>query len=289
MPAGSVIAVAGQPNLKFELLADVTSTTAGTYAGVFQSVATGPVPANAGTLTAIVTPVSGWTAVTNPQDAALGRNIETDTELRIRRNDLLTRPGGGTCDAIRADVLSVANVIQCGVYENVTTTYDSEGLAPHAIETVVWDGTVPAASNSKIAAAIWGAKPAGIQAQGTTVVQHTDTSGNVLNIGFTRATQLNIYLDITLTTNSKFDAAGGPTAVKNLLVARGNSLVTGDDVTALVLKSAVLEVNGGIQGVLDVVDFRLGLSASPTGSANIVVGRREIARFDTSRITVTVA
>lgn len=288
VPAGSLVAVSGQPSLQFELVTTVTSTTAGTYQGVFQAVNTGPIPANAGTLTVIVTPVSGWTTVTNPLDAVLGRLQETDTELRIRRQDLLTSPGGGTTSAIRADVLLVPGVLQCGVFENVSSTYDSEGLPPHAIEVVVWDGAVPAADNTKIANAIWGAKPGGIQAYGTTTVTHTDDSGNVLNIGFSRATQIPIYLDVTIVKNSKFDTVGGPTAIKNLLANKGNLLVQGDDVVALVLQSALLEVNGGIAGVTDVSSFKLGLSASPTGTANLVIGRREIARFDTSRITVTV-
>lgn len=222
VPAGSVIAVAGQPNLQFELVADVTSTVLGVYPGVFQATVVGPVPANAGTLTSIVTPVSGWTAVTNPLDATLGTNTETDTALRVRRLEEITRPGAATANAIRADVLAVAGVLQCKVYENYTEATDADGVPAKSFETLVWDGNTPVADNTEIVTAIYGSKPAGIRAHGTTTVLYTDDSDNEISIGFTRAVQRQIYVDITVVTNENFDAVDGPLAIKELIAAKGN-------------------------------------------------------------------
>ena len=285
VPAGTIFAVTGSPTSQFALDADVTSVLAGNYAGTATCTVTGPVVANAGTLEVIVAPVSGLNSVTNASDAEIGRNIETDAELRIRREAELTLAGSATADAIRADLLAVAGVLQVKVYENPTNAVDADGVPAHAFESVIWDGDTPEAANADIVEAIWGAKPAGIQAYGTTSVSHTDESGNVVVIGFTRSTAKNVYIDITVTTDSTFDAVNGPAAIKQLLVDRGNQLQQGDDVVALVLRAAALAQ----PGVTDAPVFELGFSASPSGTANLSVGTREIARFDTARITVTVA
>ena len=222
VPQGSLIAVNGQPNIQFELVTAVTSTTSGNYPGVFQATVTGPVAANAGTLTVIVTPVSGWNSVTNALSAELGENVETDAELRVRRRELVTRPGAANADAIRADVLSVDGVEQCFVFENVTTTTNADGMPAHSFEVVIWDGLSPAADNDEIADAIWDSKPAGIKAHGGTVISHTSESGDVVPIGFTRAAPRNIYIDLTVTTNSDFDVVNGPAAIKTLVATKGN-------------------------------------------------------------------
>lgn len=284
VPAGSLMEVTGGAASRFALVADVTSTSAGVYSGLARAIELGPVAANSGTLTTIVTAVSGWNSVTNADDADLGRNTETDTELRQRRADLLTIAGAASTDAIRADVLAVSGVLQCKVFENALETTDADGVPPHAFEVVVWDGTVPDALNADIAEAIWGSKPAGIRAFGVTTVTHTDDSGNVVNIGFTRSTAKDIYLDLTVTTNADFDTVNGPAAIKDLLVAAGNELTQGEDVVALVIRAAALAQ----LGVDDVPVFKLGFAVSPSGTSNLVIGSREIARFDTGNITVTV-
>lgn len=56
-------------------------------------------------------------------------------------------------------------------------------------------------TNGDIADAILGAKPAGIQAYGSTIVQVLDSFGNIYNIGFSRPTQVPIYVTIALVTD----------------------------------------------------------------------------------------
>jgi len=41
-----------------------------------------------------------------------------------------------------------------------------------------------------------------------------------------------------------------------------------------------------LAGVLDVPTFYLGFSASPSGTANLTIGTREIATFDVARVVV---
>lgn len=79
----------------------------------------GPIPAPVGTLIEILTPVSGWTSVNNTKQGVTGRFVETDSELRIRRNNSLRLLGAATVEAIRARILQeVSGVTSCFVFEN---------------------------------------------------------------------------------------------------------------------------------------------------------------------------
>lgn len=78
----------------------------------------GPIPAPAGTLTVIDTPVSGWDSVTNPLDVIPGTNIETDTEAMERRSLLLAAQGNGPLQSIVQKVLLLPNVLQAVGFEN---------------------------------------------------------------------------------------------------------------------------------------------------------------------------
>lgn len=284
VPAGSVLSVSGSPSIKFQLLADVTSVGAGVYPGTFECLDYGPVHANATTLTVIVTPVTGWNSATNPKDATLGRFVETDAELRLRREQELQQRGSSSADAIRAALYDVPGVIQALVYENSTMATDSKGLPPKSFEAVVWDGSVPQALDANLEQAVFDNKPAGIESYGSTLSKtFVDDSGNNILIEVTRATQLTIYIDATITTDANFDPINGPAAVKQALVDVGNALLIDGDVVLLKVRASAFNV----PGVTDVPVFQAGTTIV-TGVLNIPVGAHEIARFDTSRVNLTV-
>lgn len=284
VPADSIIAVDGQPAVRFALKTAVTSTGAGTYPGTFEATVTGPISANSGTLTVIVTPVSGWNSATNPLDADLGTVQESDTDYRKRQIQELQAPGECTVDAIRADLLLVAGVIEAFVFENTSMATDGDGVPPKAYECVIWDGSPPDADNTEVGQTIWNSKPAGIETYGSTSVTVKDSQDNDRTVKFSRATGKNVYLTYVLSVDPETYPVDGDAQVRAAVLAKGaTSLKMGSDVIALVLKAAPLVVTG----VLDVTDFRLGFSSSPSGTTNLTIGSREIARLDTSRIGVT--
>lgn len=285
-PAGALMAhVVGNPDLKFVNRDPVVSTIAGTYTGiVFQSLNFGAISANAGTLTQITAPVTGWTSITNPTDAVLGNLREEDDPYRARQDDELTAAGSSTTDAIRADLLKVTGVQQAFCFENVTMYADVDGVPAKAIECVVFDGPGVDAANNDIAQAIWNSKPSGSETYGTTSGIAIDALGVQQTVRFSRTTLQNIYLSFDLAVNASTFPNNGVELVKSAVVARGNSLLLGDDVVALVIKAAALTV----PGVRDVIVLRLGFAATPTNTANLAISGRQIARFDTSRVAVTI-
>jgi uncharacterized phage protein gp47/JayE len=251
---------------------------------VFESVSYGPIEVNSGTLTQITAAVTGWNSVTNPLDGIPGTLTETNEDYRQRQTDELTAVGSSTVDAIRTDLLKVKHVLQAYCFENVTLFTDVNGVPGKAIECVIYDGAAPTASDTEIAQAIWDSKPSGSETYGSTTANAIDSLGIVRPVKFSRAAVTNIYLEYDVSVDAAKFPVDGVALIKAAAVEKGNELNLDGDVIALALRACVL--SPVVAGVTDVVALRLGLAASPVGTANIVISGRAIARFDTSRVVV---
>lgn len=272
-----VVYVVGDPTARFSN-AEAVVSAGGVVSGVLMVAdSTGPVRANAGTLTVIASPVAGFNSVSSdPTDATLGTDTETDTALRVRREQELTRRGSSTVDAMRTDLLQIDGVTFVAVYENVTDSTDGAGRPPHSVEVVALGGTT-----ADLVAGIWEAKPAGIQTYGVSSSTHTDTQGVDHTIGYSRPTAIVLYVDMTVTyTTGRY---AGDTVMKQAIVDYADAeLSVGYDV----LIAKLIQVAMSVAGVINVT-VEVGLSAGGgTLNADFVIGPREIADFDTSRIAV---
>ncbi len=283
VPAGSVAAVNNQPTNTWVLLTTVANSGGVTAypTATFRSSVPGPFAANAGTLTVISTPATGWQGVTNVADAVKGLSADTDTSLRQKRVAQLAGQGGGDTDAIRAAVLKVPGVQQCFVYENTTLLPDSTGLPGKAFRVVVWDGPGLSASTTAIAQAIWAEKPSGIQPYGALSAVATDSQGNPHTIYFDRATQLPVYAVLT-TTPGALTALQIATIKNNMATYAAQSWNLGVPVVALTLRASAL-----LPGIVtDIPTFTLGFAPSPVGTANLPVSALQIATLSTTNILV---
>ncbi len=285
--AGQIMTnVVGLPAVTFVNKSDVGPLTpAGDYPIDFEATVYGPVAANSGTLTVITAPVSGLHTVTNALDAVTGRLRETDTELRIRRDDEIAAAGACTPPATRSDILQVPGVKQCFVFENVTMVTNGDGMPAKSFEAVIFDGDSPEADNTAIAQAVWKSKPSGSETVGTTTVMIFDEASQTTRaVKFSRATVKPVYLDLPdVSFDPELFPADGATQIKDVIAAAAVKYQNlGIDVVAKRIAAATFAV----PGVLDVPTLHLGFSASPSGTANLVITGREIASIDTSRITV---
>ena len=147
-----------------------------------------------------------------------------------------------------------------------------------------------------MADALWSAKAAGIQTwcptsggiptSGGVAATVTDSGGTSRNVRFSRPTVVNVYVAATV----ERDPSVYPTATDLLavvgpaLAAVGDLLQIGEPVRVELLRSTIFR----LPGVIDVPSVRLGRTASPTGTANLSIGRRELADLDSSRVTVAV-
>lgn len=285
--AGDMVAhVDGDPDARF-VNAEAVSNTSGAAADLtvpFEAEDTGPVRANAGTLTVIASPLAGWNSVTNPLDATLGEVIEPDSDMRPRREDELAQ-SSSTLQGVRSAVLDLEGIDSVTALENDTSKLDANQLPPKSFEMIVFDGTglneaTPVVTDDDIAQSILDVKPSGMLSHGNTSGQATDIEGNVQGVGFTRPVKRSVWIDLTVDVNSDYE---GDTALKESIVDwAAENLGPGDDVIEARLHIPIFEV----QGVVDVVSLTLGFSSSPTGTDNLQIAIREVADFDTSRITV---
>jgi uncharacterized phage protein gp47/JayE len=279
LETGAVASVSGSPNSRFVTTEDATNS-GGAPAAVdveMEAETAGIVVANAGTLTVIETPQSGWNSITNAADATLGTEEETDDELRVRRETELRRAGAAAVDAIAADVAAVDSVTNVTVFENTTDAVDGDGVPAHAIEVVVLGGAV-----NDIAQAIWDSRSAGIEAHGDTNGTATDDNGDSQTVYFSRPSEIRIYVNIVVDTDSDYPA-DGDTQIKTAIATWGQALDVGEDLIYTQLYNVIF----GISGVVDVTTLEVDTSDPPAGTSNISIGSRELATIDTADVDVT--
>ena len=247
----------------------------------------GEVFANSGTIEVISTPLGGWNTVTNALDAVEGIEADTDTLLRLRREERLRATGSTTVDAIRADLLSFQDadgsfpILQASVFENVTDLVDANGLPKKSIECVILDNATLTAD--QIAQIIWDTKGGGVLAFGQLSGNAADSLGGVHVVGYSVPATREVYLELDLDINQN-TGYEGQAAVKTALVEMNDTdLLIGRDVIA----NKTSSIAQAFDGVIDVTATRLGFSVIPAGTVNLVISTRQQARLDTSRIVIT--
>ena len=185
---------------RFETLADATigPGVPGTVDVEMRAQVYGAIAAPAETLKTIITNVAGWDSATNGEDADLGREIETDTALRLRRFLSLQIGGRSTVGGLFANLLQrIDDVFAVAVVENDGDVADAEGRPPHSVECIVKGGL-----EQEILDMIWDLKAAGIETCGTgagaisgTVV---DTQGYPHTVEFSRPTDIDLWVHIEI-------------------------------------------------------------------------------------------
>jgi len=241
---------------------------------------TGPIAGASGAITEIETPVSGWDSVINVLDASPGADIETDEDLRVRREVELADAGNTTADAIRATLLDVADVTAVKVYVNDTdaaVVMDGVSVAAHSIDALVQGG-----ADQDIWDALLACVGAGIATNGTEVGTAEDSEGNAVTFRFNRPDEIEIYVDVELGYDADAYPADGDTQIKAAIVARGDLRGLGYDAVASAISSWCFDVSG----VNDVTLIEIGTAPTPSASTTIAISGRQIAVYDTSRITV---
>lgn len=237
----------------------------------------------AGTATVIETPVAGWDSSNNDLDFIVGRDVETDTEFRIRRAQSLQVTGAGTLESIRSRLLQVVGVTAAFVEENATDIIDGEGRPPHSFESVVAGG-----DDQDIADLLWLTKPAGIQTTGTESVSVVDSQGATHFMEFSRATEifLHVRITLTLTPEENYPVDGDDQVAANVL-AYGQTLTIGDDVFVQRFYAPVYEVSGIATALIEIAtSATAGGAAGAWQTTNLPISNTEVAVFDSGRITV---
>lgn len=261
-------------NLIMQKLGSPAAFTCDTYGSINPTI---------GNLSTIVTAVTGWNSVNNPSPANVGRDDETDTELRQRWSQSVYKKAAAMVEAIQANVYeNVSGVTACLVYENSSDFIDDDNRPPHSVEVVVQGG-----DNAEIAQEIWTHKAGGIDTYGSVSTVVTDSQGIRHTIKFNRPTPIVIWLKIILTKNDEEDwAANNANEVRELVLKQGNEMLVGQDVILQKFFANIYKNTIGV-GYVE-ISATTGETAGTYTTDNIVISPRELATFDASRIEVIV-
>jgi uncharacterized phage protein gp47/JayE len=279
IPAGSIIKTSDEAANRFIIDSDITiSGTTGSGTATAENA--GAVIALTGTLTVIDTPKLGWQTVTNPTDASLGQEEESDAELRVRRKQSVSISARNTIESIAAELINLDGVTEVKVLENVTDTTDDNGIRPHGTLSIVDGG-----DDTEIRQAIWDNKTGGSPTDGSDIGNIVDSQGITQEIRFSRPTDVDIYIDVTIIKNSSYPA-DGDTQIKQSIVDYfesdvDNKLGIGDDVEHTEIYAPIYQIQG-----FKVNGLRSGKTPDPTGQVDIPIAFNEFARFDTGRINI---
>lgn len=290
---GTVIPAGSQASLiDGTLFASVSAVTLdGTGNGYvnFQALETGPIAANVGALSQIVTAVLGWDSVTNPTAATPGRIEESDIASRLRRKNTLSLQNVALPGAITSGLYDTPNVRSLTFRENytdATAVIDGITLLAHSVWACVDGGT-----DAAVAAAFLAHKSLGANWNGAVTVNLVDpASGQTYPVKFDRPTP--VAIQARLTVRNIGALVDVPNSVRQAIVDYAAGLLDGEpgfvvgaSVSSFELAGAVNRQNPGIY--VQNCEISL-LSPVSWGTGEIAIALNQIATILAGNIAVTV-
>lgn len=263
------------PNSAFTItsVSDLVAATA---------VDTGAIYFYANTLNTLVTTVNGILSVTNPDDFIVGRDQETDNELRIRMQNREQITGTATKPSIEASISNLDGVNQVLIIENTTWTTDTDGRPPKSYEVYVDGGT-----NTDIANTIWETKPAGIETYGDITVVVTDSNNDEQAVNFSRYAQEYAWVEVTYQINNEETfLPNGVSLIKDAVVNAGGDMYAGEDFETTKFFGPIYSNVSGLY----VTQIRIAVTENPEDTPTYQTTRISIDKFvnllfDSDRVT----
>lgn len=236
-------------------------------------------------------PIGGVDSVTNELQSVGGEGVESDPDLRQKAIDERNAGRTSSLQAIVNRVKAVENVSTAVGAENTGTVVDGDGRPPGSVEITARGG-----DDTDIANAILNSKAAGVETFGTESVVVVDSSGNNVTINFSRATLIEIFVKVDLTTNVAYDNAQDDVIRQLILdyigginpdLEESRGLDIGDDVFAWKVQGTLFDTNNPNPLIgIDSVVVKVGLSAGSQTLETIAITSSEEAITDFDKIFV---
>lgn len=251
---------------------------------VFTAIELGAISVPVASLVTIDSPILGWDSVSNLVIGDIGRDVESDADLRTRHASSVRATGSATVKAIRAKLLAeVPEITSAYIYENRTAEI-VDTMPAHSFEAVVVGGTDQDVFNK-----IWEVKPAGIETHGDTVGQVLDDNGDAQTISFSRPVAKYawirvsvdaLYTEETLTTTVI-------AAISEAVLTYGSTLTVGEDIITQRFYGPIYGATSGLGQITVEAAVTTTEGGIPSYSTNnIAIARAGIATFAAARISV---
>jgi uncharacterized phage protein gp47/JayE len=240
----------------------------------------GPIAASIGSLTAIVTPVYGWSAVTNAAEAVPGRLEETDAALRLRRQEVAERAATTSTSALYAAISDVSGVSSVGILVNNGTETDEFGIPPQHLW--IFIGGVSSDNEQLVLGAIINHMSAGIGTYGDLYSYADPTTGMDFEVRFSEPVQKLITITVDYTDiNSGLTGAEIVAALKAALVDYFEDFTIGEDVIYSRLYTPINTIPG-----IQIDDLTISIDGMYVLRTSIALAVNEIAYTTEAAITI---
>lgn len=289
IPAGSL---ARDPVAEVTVETVSSVTIAGGVATIpVRTLTPGAVNSLADGITVIVTPVSGWTAISGSTLTA-GQDRESDFALRARIASS-SQTTASVDGAIRAGLEAIEGVTTAIVLSNRTNATDAFGTPPKAFQTIISpDLTGQTDLEVQIAESIFRTQPAGILSAGigptARTYNVTDDQGFTQAISWSYVVDVPTYYALTLAVDLTVGAITADQAkelAKGAIVSAIGALAIGQDVVVPQLIGALVMAIPGLTSAA----ILLGTAPAPVGTSNITIDFNKIATVTDGDIAVTLS
>lgn len=223
--------------------------------------------------------IDGFYAVTNPNGATGGGDIETDNELRLRIMQNRQHPINGTLSGTETAVRNVDGVKDVQIINNTTMAVDKYGNPAKSAHLYVIGGDDQAVAN-----AYFSAIPLLTQTEGKISKTVTDMAGKPSTVKFDRATTVPVFIDLELTVDATaFDETAGPASIKANILSYFDTLSMGNTVLYSKLFGPVYSVTG-----INDVDITLGTDKTKLAGSDVTVDQFNLAVTSVDDITINI-
>ncbi|MCQ2559190.1 MAG: hypothetical protein MJ157_00515 [Clostridia bacterium] len=222
----------------------------------------------AGTITNIITAVSGLNRVSNSGNYLAGRLQESDAELRKSYLDKIFALSSRMTESIESNILeNCSGVKSVRVYENCGSTPDAEGRPPHSIEAVVEGGTALESAQEMLKTKAGGINTYGLKSDGLTLnpVSLTGEYGEEIVLYYTVPQNIYCWFSVKVEQFSDEDlSAGYAQIIKDILIAYVQKLPPASRINP---QKCLAEIYGRING-LQSLSITLYTSSDPNAAVN---------------------
>jgi hypothetical protein len=187
---------------------------------IVQAVEAGATLADPTEISEIVTPVAGWTSVTNAAAATPGRQRETDAEYLARQARSLANQGSGTLAAIQARLLQLDYVQGAYVVNNRSASVASvQGLSlqPHSVSVVLYPSTLTDDQKADVAELLYRHVDPGTYLNGTVTSQVVRGDGYEETVRWSWASTLTVNVAIVVVLETGYELADVETPIDELV------------------------------------------------------------------------
>lgn len=267
---------------KFYLSQSVTISGT-TATGTFLSAVQDSVPCEAGQLTNIPVPLSGVTSITNPNSGILGNKVESDGSYRRRIVEGAMAYSTGVVGSVQSALRNVSGVETTYVYQN--TGIPSAPLNTPTNSMSIFIDYNDTGINNAIAESILSTSLNLRYANDTPnkqTVTLNDIAGTPQVINWEKATQVQLYITIDLSVNSKY----GPSISETLSTALVEYINFNHTLGGTFYYTQIVgKVSDLIEGVI-IESLYIGTSPNPITSIDVSCQYNEIFYLSPSNVVV---